>query len=158
MCFIRFTAVGQAVKLATELLKFPQHCMLADRASTYNTVFSARSLQEALQFEHENGCPVILQVRPILFYWSLVILFYPLCSYISLEGWWPVPFLIQHFHPLVSIYFDSMYLRERERETDCVPLQESVEGARKFVEGIGRHGKFNLHSKEIPKDSNKSKL
>ncbi|XP_050689693.1 probable enoyl-CoA hydratase isoform X2 [Eriocheir sinensis] len=90
------TAIGQAVKLASELIKFPQQCMLADRASAYNAVFNARSLQEALQFEHENGCPVI--------------------------------------------------------------LQESVEGARKFVEGVGRHGKFNLHTKVDPKDLNKSKL
>lgn len=56
-------AIGQAVKLASELIKFPQQCMLADRASAYNTVFNATSHQEALQFEHENGCPVILQVR-----------------------------------------------------------------------------------------------
>ncbi|XP_045114002.1 probable enoyl-CoA hydratase [Portunus trituberculatus] len=56
------TAIGQAVKMAQELLKFPQECMLADRASVYNAVFNAKSLQEALQFEHENGCPVIFKV------------------------------------------------------------------------------------------------
>lgn len=33
-----------------------------------------------------------------------------------------------------------------------VILEESVEGAKKFVSGVGRHGKFyNLTEKEIPK-------
>ncbi|KAK8382775.1 hypothetical protein O3P69_011370 [Scylla paramamosain] len=85
------TAIGQAVKLAQELLKFPQECMLADRTSVYNAVFSAKSLQEALQFEHENGCPVI--------------------------------------------------------------LKESVQGAKKFIGGVGRHGKFNLHTQPDPAKS-----
>ncbi|KAG0723642.1 3-hydroxypropionyl-coenzyme A dehydratase [Chionoecetes opilio] len=55
------TAIGQSFKLAQELIKFPQECMLADRASAYNATFSAKSLQEALQYEHENGCPVVLK-------------------------------------------------------------------------------------------------
>ncbi|XP_071548556.1 enoyl-CoA hydratase EchA19-like [Panulirus ornatus] len=76
------TAIGQAVNLAQSLVKFPQECMLADRASALHATFSARSLQNALQFEHENGIPVI--------------------------------------------------------------RKESVVGAQKFVDGIGRQGKFQL--------------
>lgn len=85
------TAIGQAVKLAQELLKFPQECMLADRASMYNAAFNAKSLQEALQFEHDNGCPVI--------------------------------------------------------------IKESVPGAKSFVGGVGRHGKFSLHTSPDPAKS-----
>lgn len=83
------TAVGQALNLAQSLVKYPQKCMLADRTSALNATFAAKSLQEALKFEHENGISVI--------------------------------------------------------------MEESVEGAQKFVDGLGRHGKFNL-------DSHKSKL
>ena len=54
-------------------MKFPQECMLADRASVYNATFNAKSLQEALQFEHENGCPVILKASGILFYFLSLI-------------------------------------------------------------------------------------
>lgn len=87
------TAIGQAVKLAQELIKFPQECMLADRASAYNAVYNAKSLQEALQYEHENGVSVI--------------------------------------------------------------FKESVPGAKKFVGGVGRHGKFNIGPQSAP---SKSKL
>ncbi|XP_042240110.1 mevalonyl-coenzyme A hydratase sidH-like [Homarus americanus] len=55
------TAVGQAVNLAQSLVKFPQECMLADRASALHATFSAKSLQESLQFESENGIPIILK-------------------------------------------------------------------------------------------------
>ncbi|KAK8747003.1 hypothetical protein OTU49_016942 [Cherax quadricarinatus] len=82
------TAIGQALNLAQSLIKFPQKCMLVDRASTFNATFNAKSLQEALQFEHENGIPVV--------------------------------------------------------------MEESVVGAQKFVDGIGRHGKFHLDPPFIP--------
>lgn len=78
--------MGQAISLATSLVKFPQSCMRADRDSTYNAAFNS-SLDRLLEFEQNNGCKV---------------------------------------------------------------LQESVEGAKKFVSGIGRHGKsYNLTKKKL---------
>ncbi|KAK7078358.1 hypothetical protein SK128_022053 [Halocaridina rubra] len=54
------SAVGQAVNLAQSLVKFPQGCMLADRNSALYASYSAKSLEEALKYEHENGLPVII--------------------------------------------------------------------------------------------------
>lgn len=83
------TGLGQAINLATSLVKFPQGCMQADRVSAYNSAFSASSFEDALEFEKDNATPIV--------------------------------------------------------------LQESVTGAKKFMSGVGRHGKFyNLtDTKEI---------
>ena len=49
----------EAKKLATQLLKFPQACMLADRESAYHAAYDADSMESALKFEYENGMDVI---------------------------------------------------------------------------------------------------
>ena len=79
------TAVGEAVKLAQSLCKFPQKCMRADRISAYNSIYNAISKDEAFKFEYENGIGVI--------------------------------------------------------------QKESVQGAKKFVSGVGKSGSFNLGDK-----------
>lgn len=53
------TGLGQAINLAGSLVKFPQSCLLADRASTYNAAF-ASSYTDLLKFERENGRKVDL--------------------------------------------------------------------------------------------------
>ncbi|RWS22614.1 hypothetical protein B4U80_10263 [Leptotrombidium deliense] len=79
------TVLGVAINLALSLTKFPQECLLADRRSVYHSVFEAKSIEEAFNFEGENGVPIV--------------------------------------------------------------AKEGIEGARKFAEsGLGKHGKFNLHS------------
>ncbi|XP_037087336.1 mevalonyl-coenzyme A hydratase sidH-like, partial [Pollicipes pollicipes] len=81
------TALGQAVNLATSVAKFPAACLAADRRSAYHAAFDARSLEEALQFEHEHGLPVLdLEAR---------------------------------------------------------------QGAQRFVDGVGRHGKFTIHPEKM---------
>lgn len=52
--------LGQAINLATSLLKFDQECLQADRDSVYNSLFNAQSQQEALHFEFERGRRVIM--------------------------------------------------------------------------------------------------
>lgn len=82
------TGLGQAIQLASSLVKFPQACLLADRKSTYNAAFTS-SYEKLLEWEQQNSTQVI--------------------------------------------------------------LQESVDGAKKFMSGIGRHGKtYNLTEKMIP--------
>jgi enoyl-CoA hydratase/carnithine racemase len=49
----------EAVKVAELVMQFPQMCVNADRDSCYNAVYNARSLQDALTFEFENGAPVL---------------------------------------------------------------------------------------------------
>ncbi len=75
------TALGQAVNLADSLKKFPQQwlvdrakkemdkdivvifnwldSMLADRRSAYYATYSAKSLEDALQFEADNGKDIL---------------------------------------------------------------------------------------------------
>ncbi|XP_064488837.1 probable enoyl-CoA hydratase isoform X2 [Ornithodoros turicata] len=53
------TGLGQAVSLAGSIAKFPQGCVQADKASAYYSSFDSRSLQDALNFEHETGTKVI---------------------------------------------------------------------------------------------------
>ncbi|RWS00196.1 hypothetical protein B4U79_01724 [Dinothrombium tinctorium] len=53
------TVLGRAMSLAQSLTKFPQQCLKADRRSAYYSTFEARSIQDALQFEYENGVPII---------------------------------------------------------------------------------------------------
>lgn len=80
------TALGQAINVATSLVKFPQECMLIDRNSTYNAAFNSAYL-DLLKYEQSHGFNVI--------------------------------------------------------------MNESVSGAKRFVEGVGRHGKCtNLKEKE----------
>lgn len=76
------TGLGNAIKVANSLVKFPQKCLRTDRASAYYATYDAKSMEDALQFEFENGKNVI--------------------------------------------------------------EEESIKGAQKFVEGVGRHGKFHL--------------
>ncbi|KAK7091374.1 hypothetical protein V1264_009060 [Littorina saxatilis] len=53
------TALGQAIQLANSIAKFPQACMLADRASCYNTAYDAQSRVDAFQHEWTQGLKVI---------------------------------------------------------------------------------------------------
>jgi len=53
------TAYGQAVNLAKEVVKFPQDCLKADRASAYNATFSAKNLDEAMEYESQNAAAVL---------------------------------------------------------------------------------------------------
>ncbi|XP_070534125.1 enoyl-CoA hydratase EchA19-like [Ptychodera flava] len=55
------TALQEAVRLAEQLTRFPQKCMLADRKSAYNAVFDSKSFEDAMNFEHENGKVVIAE-------------------------------------------------------------------------------------------------
>jgi hypothetical protein len=57
--------LGQAINLATSIVKFPQECMRADRVSAYNSAFNASSLEEALEFEQNNATAAVLQVTCI---------------------------------------------------------------------------------------------
>ncbi|XP_067832807.1 enoyl-CoA hydratase EchA19 [Heptranchias perlo] len=54
-------ALHCAVELAEQISAFPQHCMLADRASAYYGVFDASSFTEAMQAEFDNAKGVILK-------------------------------------------------------------------------------------------------
>lgn len=55
----RGESVKEAAKLAAQLVKFPQGCMLTDRESVYHATFEAASMEEALKFEYENGLKVV---------------------------------------------------------------------------------------------------
>ena len=55
------TVLGDAVNLAKSLVKFPQRSLLADRASAHFATFSARPLEETLQFEKDNGSHVLFE-------------------------------------------------------------------------------------------------
>lgn len=72
--------MGVAVNFASSLVKFPQKSLLADRTSAHFAAYSAKPMEEALQFEKDNSSHLI--------------------------------------------------------------LEEGIEGAKKFIHGIGRHGKF----------------
>ncbi|XP_013791941.1 uncharacterized protein LOC106475813 [Limulus polyphemus] len=85
------TSLGQAVNLASSLVKFPQKCLRVDRRSTYYSSFEAKSLTDALRFEWEHGKSII--------------------------------------------------------------TEESISGAQKFMEGVGRHGKFHLDQTKTTKES-----
>nr|XP_033332385.1 mevalonyl-coenzyme A hydratase sidH-like [Megalopta genalis]XP_033332386.1 mevalonyl-coenzyme A hydratase sidH-like [Megalopta genalis] len=53
--------IGTAVNLAKSLVKFPQKVMLADRASANYATFSAKQLEEALQFEKNNSSHLLFE-------------------------------------------------------------------------------------------------
>lgn len=55
------TGLGQAVSVASSLKKYPQKCLQADRRSAYYAAYSAKSLEDALQYEFENGKEILSQ-------------------------------------------------------------------------------------------------
>jgi len=71
------TALGQAYNLALSIAKFPQKCLKADRKSAYYSTFDAKSLEEALVFEFQNGKDIIAKesVQGLDFVYSIVYLF-----------------------------------------------------------------------------------
>lgn len=54
-------ALAEAVKMARQLLKFPQMCMNVDRASCYYAAYDATSFEDALRNEFSNGEKVIME-------------------------------------------------------------------------------------------------
>lgn len=48
-------AVEEAIKIAKQLVNFPQECMNRDRESAYYAAYGAKSLEDALRFEFDNG-------------------------------------------------------------------------------------------------------
>lgn len=52
-------AVEEAMKIAEQLVKFPQLCMNKDRQSCYYAAFEGKSLEDALKFEFQNGIEVV---------------------------------------------------------------------------------------------------
>ncbi|GAM37238.1 enoyl-CoA hydratase/isomerase family protein [Talaromyces pinophilus] len=53
--------LAEAVKIARQLLAFPQMCMNVDRASCYYAAYDATSFEDALRNEFRNGESVIMQ-------------------------------------------------------------------------------------------------
>lgn len=49
------------MNLAKSLVKFPPKTMLADRASTHFATFSAKQIDEALQFERDNASHLVFE-------------------------------------------------------------------------------------------------
>ncbi|GFG20099.1 3-hydroxypropionyl-coenzyme A dehydratase [Aspergillus udagawae] len=52
-------AVEEAMVLARELMRFPERCMNADRASCYYSAYRAASMEDALRREFEMGSKVL---------------------------------------------------------------------------------------------------
>jgi enoyl-CoA hydratase/carnithine racemase len=52
-------ALEEAISIAELLLKFPNRCMQVDRASCYYSAYNARSFEDALSFEFDNGFEVV---------------------------------------------------------------------------------------------------
>lgn len=52
-------ALEEATKIARQLVTFPQGCMNTDRTSCYYAVYNAKSFEDALGFEFDNGIKVI---------------------------------------------------------------------------------------------------
>lgn len=65
-----FSAIGNAINLASSLCKFPQECLRADRLSAYHSTYNSSSLEEALKFESENSAHVLAKesVKGIISY------------------------------------------------------------------------------------------
>ncbi|XP_054002720.1 short-chain-enoyl-CoA hydratase-like [Hylaeus anthracinus] len=55
------TALGNAVNFARSITKFPQSALLADRTSAHFATFSAKQLEEALQFEKVNASHLVFE-------------------------------------------------------------------------------------------------
>lgn len=84
------TGYGQAVNLAKELVKFPQACLRADRASAIHSTYSGKTVEDDMSFESQNAAHVL--------------------------------------------------------------TTEAVAGAKKFMSGMGRSGKFNVNAIAPPED------
>jgi enoyl-CoA hydratase/carnithine racemase len=54
-------ALKEAVSIAEQLVKFPQGCMNVDRESCYYAAYNARSFEDALEHEFDEGIKVIDQ-------------------------------------------------------------------------------------------------
>ncbi|TPX18739.1 uncharacterized protein E0L32_002596 [Thyridium curvatum] len=52
-------ALEEATKIARQLLAFPQACMNVDRASCYYSAYEAKSFEDALRNEFDNGVEVV---------------------------------------------------------------------------------------------------
>ena len=52
-------ALDEALAIAKQLVKFPWACMLADRASAYYSTYSAKSFDDAMSNEFDNGTKVL---------------------------------------------------------------------------------------------------
>lgn len=52
-------AVGRALLLAQEIAKFPEKCLISDRCSAYHAAYEAESMEQALNFEMEQGMEII---------------------------------------------------------------------------------------------------
>lgn len=81
----RGKVLEEAMRVAREVVRFPQLCLRTDRTSCYFAAFEADSMLDALRFEFENGVKVV--------------------------------------------------------------RRESVQGAKRFRDGIGRHGRFDGRAK-----------
>ncbi|KAM0665549.1 hypothetical protein MY8738_003505 [Beauveria namnaoensis] len=55
----RGQSLAEATKIAKQLLTFPQSCMNADRTSCYYSAYNAKSFEDALSNEFENGVRII---------------------------------------------------------------------------------------------------
>ncbi|EJP65130.1 enoyl-CoA hydratase/isomerase family protein [Beauveria bassiana ARSEF 2860] len=55
----RGQALAEATKIAKQLLTFPQSCMNADRTNCYYSAYNAKSFEDALSNEFENGVRII---------------------------------------------------------------------------------------------------
>lgn len=60
-CTCEGAVLGEAVTLAKSLVKFSQKTLLADRASVHFATFSAKEMEEALQFEKDNGSHLVFE-------------------------------------------------------------------------------------------------
>ncbi|XP_067108041.1 enoyl-CoA hydratase EchA19 isoform X1 [Osmerus mordax] len=52
-------ALQAAMELAEQISSFPQQCMRADRSSALHSVYAAASLSAAMQYEAQQGAPVL---------------------------------------------------------------------------------------------------
>ncbi|KAA8647773.1 hypothetical protein EYZ11_000168 [Aspergillus tanneri] len=52
-------ALEEAMKIARQLVMFPQGCMNVDRASCYYAAYEAGSFEDAMRFEYDNGIEVV---------------------------------------------------------------------------------------------------
>uniref|UniRef100_A0A6I8RC22 Uncharacterized XB941699 n=1 Tax=Xenopus tropicalis TaxID=8364 RepID=A0A6I8RC22_XENTR len=59
--FCRRFGLQCAIELAHSISSFPQKCMLADRASAYNSTFDASSFTDAMQYEYDSGAKVLVE-------------------------------------------------------------------------------------------------
>lgn len=53
--------MGTAINLAQSLVKFSQKSLLADRMSAHFATFSAKQMDEALQFEKDNSSHLVFE-------------------------------------------------------------------------------------------------